>query len=52
MEVITLAYFGGHTQQEISKIIGAPLGTVKSRVRLAMGRLRNLLKQMVEGETD
>ena len=52
MQVITLAYFAGHTQQEISQIIGAPLGTVKSRVRLAMQRLRNLLNQMVEGETD
>ena len=52
MEVITLAYFAGHTQQEISEIIGAPLGTVKSRVRLAMQRLRNFLEQTVEGETD
>ena len=52
MEVINLAYFGGHTQQEISEMIVAPLGTVKSRVRLAMLRLRNLLKQTVEGETD
>ena len=52
MEVINLAYFGGHTQQEISEMIGAPLGTVKSRVRLAMQRLRDLLKQTVEGETD
>ena len=52
LEVINLAYFGGHTQQEISEMIGVPLGTVKSRVRLAMQRLRNILKQTVEGETD
>ena len=52
MQVINLAYFSGYTQQEISKIVGAPLGTVKGRVRLAMKRLRNLLNQTVEGETD
>ena len=52
MEIINLAYFGGHTQQEISEMIGVPLGTVKSRVRLALQRLRNLLQQAVAGETD
>ena len=52
MEVVTLAYFQGHTQTEISELIGAPLGTVKSRMRLAMLRLRDWLKQTVEGEND
>ncbi|MHB8576544.1 MAG: sigma-70 family RNA polymerase sigma factor, partial [Dehalococcoidia bacterium] len=39
-EVIELAYFGGLTQQEISARLATPLGTVKTRVRLAMRKLR------------
>jgi RNA polymerase sigma-70 factor (ECF subfamily) len=37
---IELAYFGGMTQQEISSVLDTPLGTVKTRVRLAMKKLR------------
>ena len=43
-EVVELAYFGGLTQTEISAQTGAPLGTVKSRVRLAMRHLRRMLE--------
>ncbi len=39
-QVVTLAYFGGRSQQEIAERIDVPLGTVKSRLRLAMQRLR------------
>lgn len=39
-EVITLAFYGGLTQTEIASRTGAPLGTVKSRARLAMTQLR------------
>lgn len=39
-EVVWLAYFGGLSQQEIAARIDAPLGTVKSRLRLAAERLR------------
>lgn len=41
--VIELAFFGGLTQTEIARIIDEPLGTVKSRVRLAMQKLRRIL---------
>lgn len=41
--VLELAYFGGLSQTEISAQTGVPLGTVKSRVRLAMRHLRRAL---------
>ncbi len=40
-EVINLAYFSGYTQTEIATEIGVPLGTVKGRARLALGKLRH-----------
>ena len=42
--IIDLAYFGGYTQEEISKEMGIPLGTVKTRMRSAIIELRKLLQ--------
>jgi RNA polymerase sigma-70 factor (ECF subfamily) len=38
--VVELAYFGGFTQSEIADVLGAPVGTVKGRMRLALEKLR------------
>ena len=39
-EVLRLAYYGGFTHHEISEMLDLPLGTVKSRMRLGLERLR------------
>ncbi len=43
-EVILLAYFEGYSQSEMAKKLDQPLGTVKTRVRLAMQKLRTVLE--------
>ena len=45
-EVIEKAYLGELTHQEISDETGLPLGTIKSRIRLGLERLRHELKGM------
>lgn len=48
-EVIELAYFGGLSQSEIATRTSLPLGTVKTRARLALEKLRAPLAQHREG---
>ncbi len=42
-EVVRLAYIEGLTHTEIAERLGVPLGTVKSRMRLAYGKIRDRL---------
>ncbi|WP_298298637.1 sigma-70 family RNA polymerase sigma factor [Hydrotalea sp.] len=43
-QLVELAYFEGYTQDEISKMLDIPLGTVKTRLRTALIQLRQMLK--------
>ena len=42
-QVIVMAYFQGLTQSEISTVLSTPLGTVKTRMRLGLHKMRGLL---------
>lgn len=41
-ELIDLMYFEGYSQSEIAEEFGIPLGTIKTRVKAAMNKLREL----------
>lgn len=44
-ELIQLAYYQGYTQMEISEKLQMPLGTVKTKMRNALIKLKDLLKE-------
>ena len=50
-EVLTLAYFEGLSQREISRRTGVPLGTIKSRTTAALKRLQRSLGNPAAEET-
>ena len=49
---IELAYYSGMTQTEIARVLDEPLGTIKSRTREALDRLRELLAAPMKGDVE
>ena len=43
-QALVLAYFNGYTQRQIAEMLKQPLGTIKTRLRLAMQKLRDFLR--------
>ena len=43
-KLIDLSYFQGFTHEEIAKMLGIPLGTVKTRIRTAISQLRTMIR--------
>ena len=50
-EALTLAYFGGYTQREISGLTSTPLGTVKTRMLAGMRRMKDSLDGLSNAAT-
>ncbi len=46
-KAIVLSYYNGHTYSEVAEILGEPQGTIKSRIRSALAKLRNNLHEIV-----
>lgn len=51
-EAIVMAYFGGWTYRQVAALLAVPEGTVKSRIRQGMGRLRTALDGVIDGSLD
>ncbi|MFW5798529.1 MAG: RNA polymerase sigma factor [Planctomycetota bacterium] len=49
-EVVVLTLYEEMSYPEISRLVGRPLGTVKSQMRLALAKLRPALKDLAESE--
>jgi RNA polymerase sigma-70 factor (ECF subfamily) len=44
-KAVTLAFYGSHSYPEVAGILGIPVGTAKTRIRDALIRLRDLLRE-------
>ena len=44
-QALSLAYFKGYTHSQIAEIVKEPLGTIKTRIRLGMQKLRQMLEE-------
>jgi RNA polymerase sigma-70 factor (ECF subfamily) len=44
-ELIELAFYQGHSHSDLAKLTGKPLGTVKTKLRNALGKLRDELRR-------
>lgn len=51
-EAIELAYFGGLSQREIARQLNNPIGTVKTRIRLGLQKIRQFLHNHGVGQED
>ena len=49
-DAIVLSYYKGHTYREVAEILKQPEGTVKSRIRSAMSKLKNYLQDSIPEE--
>ncbi len=52
IRLVRMAFFLGYSHSQIADETGLPLGTVKSRIRLAFGRLRRALEMDAQVDTD
>jgi len=43
-EVLAMAYFKGYTHRQIAEVLNEPLGTIKTRIRLGIQKLREIFK--------
>lgn len=51
-QVVELAYFEGHTREEMAEILGEPVGTVKTRLRDAIQKLAAVFRDPEEALAD